>query len=168
MQNRSIVIGIMGPGEQASHKDCELAFETGKIVASAHYIVLTGGRNCGVMEAALKGAKKAGGQTIGILPGEDTAEMSRYVDIPVITGMGNARNIINILTSRVVIAIGEGPGTLSEIALALKAKKPVVALNPTKEAYGMFNRHSGNQYIKMEKFEKNEFLTLLNNLIHET
>ena len=168
MQNGSIIIGIIGPGEQASQKDCELAFETGKIVASAHYIVLTGGRNCGVMEAALKGAKKAGGKTIGILPGGDTAGISRYVDIPIITGMGNARNIINVLTSKVVIAIGESPGTLSEIALALKEKKPVVALNPTKEANIMFNRHSANHFIRMDKFEKEEFLTLLNTLVHET
>jgi len=168
MQNQAIVIGVIGPGELAKKEDCCLAFEVGKTIASANYMVLTGGRNCGVMEAALKGAKTAGGKTIGILPGDDTTEMSEYTDIPIITGMGNARNIINILSSRVVVAIGDGPGTISEIALALKTKKPVIVLNSTEEADTMFSRHSKKAFIKMEQFEKKEFMESLNKLILET
>jgi len=168
MQNQGIVIGVIGSGEQAKKEDCDLAYEVGRTIASANYIVLTGGRNCGIMEAALKGAKAAGGKTIGILPGDDTTKMSEYTDIPIITGMGNARNIINILSSRVVVAIGEGPGTISEIALALKAEKPVIVLNSTEEAVTMFSRHSKKPFIKMERFEKKAFMESLNKLIHET
>ena len=163
------MIGIMGPGENASQNDCDLAYEIGKILASENYLVLTGGRNCGVMDAALKGAKEAGGTTIGILPGEDTSGMSKYTDIPILTGMHNARNVINILSSKVVVAIGEGPGTFSEIALALKMKKPLILLNSTIEAAQTFGKYSGGKnFIRMEQYEKKEFLKILNTLILET
>ena len=168
MPNKHLVIGIMGPGENASEKDCGLAYKIGKILAMENYMVLTGGRNCGVMDAALKGAKEAGGTTIGILPGEDTSEMSQYTDIPIITGMHNARNIINILSSKVVVAIGESPGTLSEIAFALKMKKPVLLLNSSIKTTQTFSRYTGKSFIRMEPFEKNKFLKRLNALILET
>ena len=80
------------------------------------------------MEAAVKGAKEAGGITVGILPGDSAVEANPFIDIPIVTGMGNARNIINVLTSQAIIAIHGSYGTLSEIALALKCGTPVVAL----------------------------------------
>jgi len=80
------------------------------------------------MEAAACGAKEAGGLTVGILPGARASEANPYIDIPIVTDMGNARNVINVLTSQVVIAIHGGYGTLSEIALALKCGTPVVAI----------------------------------------
>lgn len=100
--------------------------------------MLTGGRASGVMEAAMKGAKAAGGTTIGILPSADGAGRSEFADIAINTGMGNARNNINVLTSDVVVAIGAEVGTASEIALAIKNGKPVILMNQTKEALNFF------------------------------
>jgi uncharacterized protein (TIGR00725 family) len=80
------------------------------------------------MEAAAKGAKDAGGITVGILPGDRACSANGYIDIPIVTGLGNARNVINVLTSQVIIGIHGAYGTLSEIALALKFGTPVVGL----------------------------------------
>ena len=118
----------MGPGEGASEEECLRAFELGKLVAQSGWLLLTGGRDIGVMHAALKGAKDAEGTTIGILPGHSKAESSPYVDIPILTGMGEARNVINILTSDVVVACGMGAGTASEISFAIKKNKPLILL----------------------------------------
>jgi uncharacterized protein (TIGR00725 family) len=84
------------------------------------------------MDAASRGAKQAGGLTIGILPSAEPADAAATIDIAIATGMGNARNVINVLSSRVVIACGMGSGTASEIALALKVGKPVILLNPSR------------------------------------
>jgi hypothetical protein len=81
------------------------------------------------MEAAAKGARAAHGVTVGILPESDDSGANPYIDIPIVTGMGNGRNVINILSSQVIIAISGGYGTLSEIALALKTRTPVIALH---------------------------------------
>lgn len=134
------IIGIMGPGESASNSDIAIAEKAGSFLASEGFIILTGGRNCGVMHAALKGAKKANGTTIGILPGETKENISEYVDIPVLTGVGQARNNINILTADIIIAIGLGPGTLSEIALAIKHKKKVIVINYSTETMNFFKK----------------------------
>jgi uncharacterized protein (TIGR00725 family) len=80
------------------------------------------------MEAAAAGAKESGGITVGILPGDRASEANLYIDIPIVTGLGNARNAVNVLTSEAIIAVHGGYGTLSEIALALKSGTPVVAL----------------------------------------
>ncbi len=84
------------------------------------------------MEAASKGAKLHGGRTIGILPFRDfdAAKVSSYVDIPILTGLGDARNAINVLTSQVVLVCGIGSGTASEVALAIKSERPVVLVAP--------------------------------------
>jgi uncharacterized protein (TIGR00725 family) len=119
-------VGVMGPGE-CSDRVRKLARDVGSGIARAGGVLICGGRG-GVMEAAAQGAKEAGGLTVGILPGASAEEANSYIDIPVVTGMGHARNVINVLTSQVVIAISGGPGTLSEIALALKCGTPVVGL----------------------------------------
>lgn len=129
---RKTIAGVMGPGEHATETDCQIAYELGKSIAEQGWILLTGGRNEGVMNAASQGAKHANGLTIGILPGANHADASPFVDIAIITGMGSARNNINILSSDVIFACGMGSGTASEIALALKAKKPVILLNVDK------------------------------------
>lgn len=121
------IIGIMG-SYSATPEVYQLAFHIGELVAQEGWIVLTGGRAAGVMEAAAKGAKTRGGVTIGILPGKTQDETSEYIDFPILTGMGDARNVINILTSWVVVACPGEAGTLSEIALALKNKRPVILL----------------------------------------
>lgn len=131
------IIGVMGPGEQATDLDRQAAFQLGMLIAQQGWLLLTGGRNVGVMEAASRGAKQANGLTIGILPTLDAASASDAIDIVIPTGMGNARNVINILASHVVVACGMGSGTASEVALALKAGKPVILLNssPTHQAF---------------------------------
>jgi uncharacterized protein (TIGR00725 family) len=80
------------------------------------------------MEASAKGAKEAGGITVGILPGSSADEANSFIDIPIVTDLGNARNVINILSSQAIIAIHGSYGTLSEIALAMKCNIPVVGL----------------------------------------
>jgi uncharacterized protein (TIGR00725 family) len=123
------IVGVMGPGEQATVEDVEMAYELGREIAQAGWILLTGGRPVGVMEAASRGAKSAGGLTMGILSGDRREDVSSAVDIPIVTGMGNGRNIINVLSSSVIISCGLGPGTASEVALAIKIRKPVIFLN---------------------------------------
>src|SRR6476469_6847830 len=99
-----VVIGVMGPGTTATAADLQNAYEVGQLIAAAGWVLLTGGRNSGVMHAASQGAQQAGGLTVGILPTADRAMMSDAVDIAVLTDMGSARNNINVLSSQVVIA----------------------------------------------------------------
>jgi uncharacterized protein (TIGR00725 family) len=128
------IIGVMGPGEGASGDDIKNAYVLGKFIAKQNWVLLTGGRSEGVMHSASKGAKENKGLTVGILPGNDYSSLSEYVDVPVITGIGNARNNINVLSSVVIVACGIGPGTISEIALAIKAGKDVILLNKDETA----------------------------------
>jgi uncharacterized protein (TIGR00725 family) len=100
----------------------------GRELASAGAVVVCGGLG-GVMEAACRGAREAGGQTVGILPGTDRAAANAFVDIAIPTGLGEARNALVVRAADALIAVGGGYGTLSEIALALKAGKRVVGLD---------------------------------------
>jgi uncharacterized protein (TIGR00725 family) len=125
---RKIVIGVMGGGSAAA-ADAAAAYELGRLIARQDWIMLSGGRAAGIMDAAAKGAAENGGMTIGILPDDTDADLSAYVQIPILTGMGSGRNIINVLSSHVVVACAGGAGTVSEIALALKHNRPVVLLN---------------------------------------
>ena len=124
------IIGVFGAGNVTeSDEEYRLALIVGSQLARKGFAVLTGGLG-GVMTAASKGAKEAGGMTVGILPGtRRTSPANRYVDIAVYTGMGEARNVINIKSCQAAIAIGGEYGTLSEIALALKGGCPVILLN---------------------------------------
>lgn len=134
-----IIIGVMGPGT-CTEETRNLAYALGEAIASEGWVTLSGGRNTGVMQAVSRGARQAGGLTLGILPAEDRRQMSEYVDIPIVSGMGSARNNINVLTPDVVVACGLGAGTVSEIALAMKADKPVILLSVEKEAYRFFQK----------------------------
>lgn len=133
-----IIIGVMGPGAQATPTDCRHAFQLGQLIAQAGWVLLCGGRNAGVMDAVSQGAKSAGGLTVGILPDSRPEAISPAVDIPILTAMGSARNNINVLSSKVVIACGMGAGTASEVALALKAQKPVILLNSSSASQQFF------------------------------
>ncbi|OUL26746.1 TIGR00725 family protein [Nostoc sp. 106C] len=145
---RKIIVGVMGPGEKATANDLENAYELGCLIAQQGWILLTGGRNAGVMDAANKGAKSANGLTLGILSKNDRDSISNDVDIAIFTDMGNARNNINVLSSDVVIACGMGAGTASEIALALKGNKPIILLNDDAESQVFFKKLSPeNVYI---------------------
>jgi len=132
------MIGVMGPGSGASKTDQQNAYELGKLIAQEGWVLLTGGRNAGVMRAATEGAKAANGLTVGILPTADDRGISEAVDIAIITDMGNARNNINVLSSDVVVACGMGAGTASEVALALKGSKKVVLLTDNQESQLFF------------------------------
>ena len=140
---RKTIVGVMGPGAGAGGEDVRAARELGALIAREGWVLLTGGRASGVMEAASRGAREAGGLTVGILPADDAEDASEFVDLAVVTGMGQARNQINVLTSRVVFACGAGAGTASEIALALKARRPVILLCATAEARAFFARLGG-------------------------
>ncbi len=138
----------MGPGDKATASDLKNAYELGQLIAQQGWVLLTGGRNVGVMDAASMGAKAANGLTIGILPTDNTNAISEAVDIAIITDIGNARNNINVLSSDVVIACGMGAGTASEIALALKGNKKVILLNDDEESQRFFKKLSSqNIYI---------------------
>ncbi|MGK7883914.1 MAG: TIGR00725 family protein [Crocosphaera sp.] len=141
---RKTIIGVMGPGELATETERKNAYELGKLIAQENWILLTGGRNIGVMDAANKGAKEAGGLTLGILPSNHTQNVSDAVDIAILTDMGNARNNINVLSSDVIVACGIGLGTVSEIALALKNGKPVILLSEHQEIQQLFYNLSPN------------------------
>lgn len=124
-----IIVGVMGPGENATPEDNEIAFELGKSIAKEGWIVLTGGRSFGVMEAAMKGARDVNGLTIGVLPDATEQNASENAQIRIITGMGSARNLINVLSSHIIVVLGMAAGTASEVALAIKSNKKVILLN---------------------------------------
>ena len=135
---RRIVIGVMGGGS-VSAADKADAYELGRLVARQGWVLLNGGRRAGIMDAAAKGASENGGMTVGILPDDTDADLSPHIQIPILTGMGSGRNIINVLSSHVVVACAGGAGTVSEIALALKHGRPVVLMNF--ETGGVFERY---------------------------
>ncbi|MGB3514496.1 MAG: cytochrome [Microcoleaceae cyanobacterium] len=135
---KKTIIGVMGPGSGATSTDLKNAYKLGELIAQASWVLLTGGRNMGVMDAASGGAKSANGLVIGILPGNNLDGISEAVDIPIITDMGNSRNNINVLSSDFVIACGMGAGTASEVALAIKNNKRVVLLNSCLESQAFF------------------------------
>jgi uncharacterized protein (TIGR00725 family) len=124
------IIGVFGAGNVTEADDeYRLALTVGHQLAQKGFAVLTGGLG-GTMTAASKGAKEAGGITVGILPGTSmTSPANRYVDIAIYTGMGEARNVINVKSCNAAIAIGGEYGTLSEIALALKGGCPIILLD---------------------------------------
>lgn len=105
------------------------AFDVGRRVAEAGAVLLCGGGS-GVMEAAAEGARAGGGQTIGVLPGAgpDSSPPNRFVQIPLYSGMGQARNLVLVLSADAVIAVGGEWGTLSEISMAMKHRRPLVLL----------------------------------------
>jgi len=122
-----LVIAVIGAGE-CSAKEAEMAEEVGRELARQGAILICGGLG-GVMQAACKGASLIGGTTIGILPGDMRQSANPYVQIPIPTGMGYARNIAVAKSARAVIAIGGRYGTLSEIGFALQSGIPVIGLN---------------------------------------
>ena len=119
----------MGPGENATPDENDMAYDLGKAVALEGWITLTGGRSFGVMDASLKGASEVGGMTIGILPGDNDKNSSEHAQIKIITSMGSGRNYISVLSSHVMVVLGMAAGTASEVALALKSRKKVILLN---------------------------------------
>jgi uncharacterized protein (TIGR00725 family) len=123
---RPLQIAVIGGG--AANAEAEgLAEEVGRRLAAAGAVVVCGGGG-GVMEAAARGAREAGGDVIGILPGEDPAAANEHVTHPVATGIGHARNLAVVASGAAVVAIGGEWGTLAEVAFARRLERPVVAL----------------------------------------
>ena len=121
-----IQIGVLGAAD-CSEAVASLAYEVGQEIARQHAVLLCGGLG-GVMEAAAKGAHEAGGLTVGILPGPSAKTANPYIEIKVVTDMGQARNIILVRSCHAVIAVSGRYGTLSEIAVALKTGIPCIGL----------------------------------------
>lgn len=121
-------ITVIGGEKDASEESLKLAEEVGGLIAKASAVLVCGGRK-GIMEAAAKGAKSEGGLTIGILPGNNREDANPYIDIPIVTDLGFARNKMVVANGDAVIAIGGKYGTLSEIAFAFVQGKPVIGLN---------------------------------------
>jgi hypothetical protein len=119
------IIGVMGGGE-VDGPTADLAYRMGALIAREGWVLLNGGRDAGVMDASARGAHDEGGLTVGVLPDADTSRASRHIDIPLVTDLGYGRNYVNVLSSRVVVALSGRAGTLSEIALALSIKRKVV------------------------------------------
>ena len=122
-----IYVAVVGPGEaEAAH--AAAAEEVGRMIAERGATVVCGGLG-GVMEAACRGARSAGGTTLGLLPGSERSAANEFVDVAVPTGLGEGRNALVVRAADSVVAIGGGYGTLSEIALALRGGKPVIGLD---------------------------------------
>ena len=126
MKDKLHFIGVIG-GSEASPQVVKLAEEVGREIARRGAALVCGGLG-GVMEAACKGASEEGGLTIGILPGESRRLANPYVQIPIATGIGYARNVAVVKSSQAVIAIDGSYGTLAEIGHALQSGIPVIGL----------------------------------------
>jgi hypothetical protein len=117
-------VAVVGAGDVP---DSDVAFSVGRLLAERGVVVVTGGLG-GVMAAACRGAVSAGGVTVGLLPGLDRSIANEWVSVAIPTGLGELRNGLVVRAADAVVAVGGGYGTLSEIALALKAGKPVVGI----------------------------------------
>ena len=129
MSTRPLQLAVIGGGSCTAEQE-ELATETGREIARAGAVLLCGGGG-GVMEAAARGARVEGGQTVGIMPGTSLTDSppNPHIQLAIVTGMGQARNLILVLSAEAVIGVGGGWGTLTEIGLALKHRIPVVLLD---------------------------------------
>jgi uncharacterized protein (TIGR00725 family) len=123
---RERYVAIVGPSA-GTPVELALGEEVGRLIGEAGAVLVCGGMG-GVMEAAASGCARAGGRSVGVLPGDSRLDANPYLTVAVATGMGEGRNVVVVRTADVVIAVHGEFGTLSEIALALKTGKPVVGL----------------------------------------
>ncbi len=150
--NSAKYVGVIGAGEctDLTYKMAQnLGFEIGK----RSWILVCGGLG-GVMEAAAKGCFEAGGMTLGILPGSKRNSANPYIRIALPTALGEGRNLLVVRASDVLVSIAGGYGTLSEIALALKARKPVIGLETWKHIQGIqYVSHPDEVIAKIDEFD---------------
>ena len=140
------MIGVIGGGQCSP--DIELiAEEVGSLIAKKGAVLICGGLS-GVMEAACRGAKKSNGTTIGVLPGNRKTEANLFIDIPIVTGMADARNIIIVRSSDAVIAIDGKYGTLSEISFCLVYNVPVIGLKTWNVDPAIIQANNANEAVK--------------------
>jgi uncharacterized protein (TIGR00725 family) len=135
--SKKFIVGVMGPGKECPEHIARAAYELGTLIAQQGWVVLSGGRDMGVMEAVSRGAKEVGGTTLGILPAKDSS-ISEAIDFAIITDVNLARNNINVVTSDIVVSCGMGVGTASEVALGLNAGKHVAMLHAGEDAIRFF------------------------------
>ena len=159
------VVGVIGRGEDASPADQALAEELGACIAREAWVLLTGGRDVGIMQAASRGARSVPGSlTVGILPNV-MSRPSPYVDVCIITDMNEARNNVIVLSSNVIVACGHvGPGTASEIGLAIKAGKTVLMLGGSEHAHAFFGHLSAKSLITVQSVQ--ETIALIKTHVH--
>jgi uncharacterized protein (TIGR00725 family) len=143
---RRKIIAVIG-GSEVDQKDLTIAEEVGRLIGKKGAILITGGMG-GVMQAASRGAKQSGGLIIGILPTADRESANPYVDIPIITGLGEARNIIIARTCDCAIAISGKYGTLSEIAYCMMFNKPVIGIDTWKIDAPIIHAESAQEAIE--------------------
>lgn len=141
---RRRILGIVGPGEEATPRDVADAFEVAALAARAGWVVLTGGRDVGVMDAASRGARSAEGIAIGVLPDRDSDSASRAIDVAIVTGLGEMRNQVVVLSSDALVVCGMSAGTSVEAALAIKARKRVVFVRPDEAVRVFFEKLGGS------------------------
>jgi uncharacterized protein (TIGR00725 family) len=123
---RRLHVTVAGDSD-APPEACRVAEEVGALLAQLGAVVVTGGRG-GAMEAACRGARGAGGVAVGILPGESAAEANGWCDVVVPTGLGHARNVLNVLAGELLVSLGASAGTLSEICHAWIQGKTVFTI----------------------------------------
>lgn len=138
---RKICISVIGAGGEITSGEASIAAELGSEIARQGAVVICGGLG-GVMTEVARGAKEEGGLTIGILPDNTPDSTNPFIDIPIVTGMGIARNVIVALSGDAVIAVGGKLGTLSEIALALIHQRPVIGLGTWQLEEGRIDNRS--------------------------
>jgi uncharacterized protein (TIGR00725 family) len=143
---KKIRIGVIG-GSKPDTKSRQVAFEAGQLIAEKGAILICGGLS-GVMEAASRGAKQAGGLTIGILPGNSPQDANPYIDIAVATGLGYGRNSLVAMNSDVIIAIDGRYGTLTEIAYGSIYGKKIIGLG-TWDIEGVIKAESAEEAVNL-------------------
>ena len=138
-----MIIAVVG-GSKPAPDALPIAEAVGRELAQRGHTVICGGLG-GVMEAACRGAREAGGHTIGVLPGSDPNDANQHVEYPIVTNMGFARNAVIVLSAAAVIAVDGSYGTLSEIAIALNYGKPVVGLGTWRISHPDDDTDSGDE-----------------------
>lgn len=139
-------VGVIGAG-QCDRETGKLAYEVGKLLAEKGAVLVCGGLG-GVMEEACRGCQEAGGISLGILPGLSRREANPYVSFAIATGLGEVRNFLVVRCSDTLISIGGGYGTISEVAIALKEGKKVIALKPPILLQGLIESLSPEEAVK--------------------
>jgi len=140
------LIGVIGAGQCEPHIR-EMAFQVGRLIALNGYGLVNGGLG-GVMEASAEGCRSESGLTVGILPGLEAGDANPYMELILPTGLGDIRNLLVVRASKALIAIGGKYGTLSEIALGMKADKPVIGLH-TWDIIDKFSAAAPEEAVKM-------------------
>jgi len=125
---RKPLIAVVGHGLHAKNEHLRVAEEVGREIAKRNGIVVCGGHNFGIMDSVARGVNSENGISIGIIPEDNLSKTSKFIDIPIVTGIGLARNQIIALSCDVMIVIGGGVGSLTEVAYAYRYSKPIIVI----------------------------------------